>query len=127
MLSMIAKHVAEAAPVKKTVLIDSFGGAGGNAIAFARSGRWEQIFVIEKDRATLNCAKKNAEIYGVAKKIYWIHGDCFQILSERFTGLGDKAVIFASPPWGGRLALHDSSGETDAFRSNLHHGEDFRP
>lgn len=97
----IAKHLAEAAPSRKTVLIDLFGGAGGNAIAFALSGRWEQIFVIEKDPDTMKCAKHNAEIYGVSKKIFWIENDCFKVAAKRFASLGKKAVVFASPPWGG--------------------------
>lgn len=31
----------------------------------------------------------------------FLQGDCFEILSQRFQGRGDQAVIFASPPWGG--------------------------
>lgn len=100
-LSVIAQYIAEAAPADKTVLIDTFAGIGGNTIAFALSGRWEQIFAIEKDPATLACAKHNAEIYGVSKKIWWIQGDCFDVLKNRLAGVGKKAVIFGSPPWGG--------------------------
>lgn len=99
--SKIAKHVAEAAPLTKTVLVDAFAGAGGNTIAFARSGRWDQIFAIEKDAKVLQCAKHNAAIYGVDKKIWWIEGDCFDIIKKRLKGVGKEAVIFASPPWGG--------------------------
>lgn len=89
-------------PQSKTVLIDAFAGVGGNTIAFALSGKWQQIFAIEKDPATLACAKHNAEIYGVAKKIFWINGDCFEEIKKRFTaGMKEKAVVFASPPWGG--------------------------
>jgi trimethylguanosine synthase len=97
----IADDVAKAAPTNKTVLIDTFAGAGGNTIAFALSGRWEQIFAVEKDPETLKCAKRNAEIYGVEKKIWWINGDSFDVLKSRLKGMGNKAVIFASPPWGG--------------------------
>lgn len=99
--SVIAGHIAESAPAHKTVLIDTFAGIGGNTIAFALSGRWDQIFAIEKDPQTLMCAKHNAEIYGVSKKIYWIEGDCFDVLKKRLSGLGESAVIFGSPPWGG--------------------------
>ena len=99
--SKIAEHVAAAAPAKKTVLIDTFGGVGGNTIAFAKSGRWNKIFSIEKDDATLKCAKHNAKVYGVDKKIWFIKGDCFQVLVKQLKPLGKDAVIFASPPWGG--------------------------
>ena len=81
--------------------MDAFGGAGGNVIAFAHSGRWERIFAIEKDAEILKCAKNNAKIYGVEKKIWWIHGDSFEVIKSRFKSMGDQMVIFASPPWGG--------------------------
>ncbi|TKA75042.1 hypothetical protein B0A49_02189 [Cryomyces minteri] len=96
----IAEHVATA-PAAKTVLVDAFAGAGGNTIAFALSGRWERIFAIEKDPEVLQCAKHNAEVYGVANKIWWVQGDCFDIIKKRLISVGKDAVIFASPPWGG--------------------------
>lgn len=96
----IAEHVATT-PKSKTVLIDAFAGAGGNAIAFAESGRWNQIFAVEKDPKVLACAKHNAEVYGVAKKIFWIEGDIFEALGKRLKALAKNAVVFGSPPWGG--------------------------
>ena len=105
----IAEHVASA-PKIKTVLIDAFGGAGGNVIAFARSGRWKQIFAVERDPKVLACARHNAEIYGVAKKIWWIEGDVFTQLNKQLKTVKKKnAVLFASPPWGGKCSvLHPS-------------------
>lgn len=101
--SAIAAHMAESAPPQKKAIIDAFAGVGGNAIAFAKSGRWEVVFAIEKDPATLKCAKHNAEIYGVSKKIFWIQGDCFGQIKKSFAkNDGGKAfVLFGSPPWGG--------------------------
>lgn len=98
--SKIAVHIAEAAPVEKTIIIDAFAGVGGNAIAFARSERWEQVFAIEKDPKTMKCARHNAEIYGVDKKIVFHTGDCFDIIN-RFRGR-KNVIIFGSPPWGGK-------------------------
>jgi trimethylguanosine synthase len=100
----IAQHIATA-PASRTVMIDAFAGAGGNTIAFARSGRWKQIFAVEKDPKVLACAKHNAAVYGVAKKIYWIEGDIFDMLSRRFKSLGKNAVLFGSPPWGGEYHM----------------------
>ncbi|KXT11648.1 hypothetical protein AC579_7034 [Pseudocercospora musae] len=100
MANRIAEHVAKA-PASKTILIDAFAGAGGNTIAFALSGRWKQIFAVEKDPRTLACAKHNAEVYGVAKKIFWIQGDIFEALKVRLKAAAKNAVIFGSPPWGG--------------------------
>lgn len=97
----IAEHVATA-PKEKTILVDAFAGAGGNAIAFARSGRWKQIFAFEKDPKALACAKHNAEVYGVKKKIFWVEGDVFKELGKRLKGLAKNVVVFGSPPWGGK-------------------------
>jgi trimethylguanosine synthase len=98
----IAEEVATA-PKEKSIIIDCFAGAGGNAIAFALSGRWNQIFAVEKDEKTLACAKHNAEVYGVAKKIFWIHADIFDALRVKLKAVQKKAVVFGSPPWGGML------------------------
>jgi trimethylguanosine synthase len=95
----IAAHISESAPKNKTIIVDTFAGVGGNAIALARSGRWERVFAIEKDPKTLKCAKHNAEIYGVSSKIFWLNADCFDAIN-RFSGQ-DNVVVFASPPWGG--------------------------
>jgi len=56
---------------------------------------------VEKDEKTLACAKHNAEVYGVSKKIFWIHGDIFEVLQKRLKSALKKAVVFGSPPWGG--------------------------
>ena len=99
----IAEHIASA-PKSKGILIDAFAGAGGNTIAFAKSGRWNQIFAVEKDPKVLACAKRNAEVYGVAKKIWWIEGDVFEALGKRLKGVAKSAVVFGSPPWGGQYS-----------------------
>lgn len=100
--SRIADHIKTGGPESKSIIIDAFAGAGGNAIAFALSGRFKQVFAIEKDPATLACARHNAEVYGVASKIWWIEGDCFEVLKKRLKSLAKDAIVFASPPWGGR-------------------------
>lgn len=94
--------MADAAPIDKSIIIDCFAGVGGNTIAFARSKRWTHIYAIEKDRDTIACAKQNAMIYGVAEKIIWIEADCFEVLDGALSQIGERAVIFASPPWGGK-------------------------
>lgn len=97
----IAEHLTKILPPEKTILIDAFAGAGGNSIAFALSGRFERIFAIERDPEVLKCAKHNAEIYGVKNKIWFVKGDCFEVIPKQYKKLGKDAVIFASPPWGG--------------------------
>lgn len=93
--------MALSAPTSKTTIIDLFAGAGGNSIAFALSNRWAKIFAIERDPTILACAKHNARIYGVDKQIWWIEGDCFDVLKKRLRTLAHESVLFGSPPWGG--------------------------
>ena len=90
-------------PKSKTVIIDAFGGVGGNAIAFALSGRWERVYAIEKDHEALACGKHNALVYDVGNRISWYEGDCFEVLNNHLQGLRDRAVVFGSPPWGGTV------------------------
>ncbi|CRG84531.1 Trimethylguanosine synthase [Talaromyces islandicus] len=97
----IAEHLAASVPKEKVVLIDAFAGAGGNTIAFAKSGRWKRVYAIEKNPAVLACAKHNAKIYGVETGITWFEGDCFEILKKQLKDLGPYSIVFASPPWGG--------------------------
>ena len=84
-------------------MIDAFAGAGGNTIAFAMSNRWKRVYAIEKDPEVLACAKHNAEIYGVQHLISWYEGDAFNIIKNELADLVEYGVIFASPPWGGKL------------------------
>lgn len=104
------------------MIIDAFAGVGGNTIALARSGRWERVFAIEKDPKTLKCAKHNAEIYGVANKIFWLGGDCFEAIS-RFAGQ-KNTIIFASPPWGGMSCHFGALKTAILIRPGTSYGED---
>ena len=101
--SKIAAHLAENAPAGRCILVDCFAGAGGNTIAFAKTGKWKRVYAIEKDPATLQCAKHNAKVYGVENQITWFEGDCFEILKKQLKDLAPYSVIFASPPWGGKF------------------------
>jgi tRNA G37 N-methylase Trm5 len=100
--SKIAAHLGENAPAGRVILVDCFAGAGGNTIAFAKTGKWKRIYAIEKNPAVLQCAKHNAKIYGVENQITWFEGDCFEILKKQLKDLAPYSVIFASPPWGGK-------------------------
>ena len=101
--SKIAQHVSEGASAAKAILIDCFAGVGGNSIAFALSDRWKKVYAIEKDPRALACAQHNAQLYGVHDKISWYLGDCFEVIAGQLRELHQAAVLFASPPWGGRL------------------------
>ncbi len=113
----IAQHVAAMTPESKSVLVDAFCGVGGNTIAFAMSRRWKRVYAIEKDPATLECARRNAEIYGVKDRITWFLGDCFELLGNGENAVGglnelvaEYGIIFGSPPWGGKIFLGLTKG-----------------
>lgn len=102
MNSKIAEDLAEIADPSRTILIDMFGGVGGNSIAFALSGRWTQVIAIEKDPSVIACGQHNAAIYGASEYITWVNDDCFSYLESGSSSIDpSKTVIFASPPWGG--------------------------
>jgi trimethylguanosine synthase len=123
--SSIAAYISTHAPPSKRIILDAFCGVGGNTIAFALSNRWSRVYAIEKDFATLECARHNAKIYGVLEKITFFHGDCFQVLGLDESEEGKKnavngfselvrefGVCFASPPWGGTISLSFSCFST---------------
>lgn len=91
-----------------------FAGAGGNTIAFALSGRWENIIAIEKDPSALACAQNNATIYGVCDEITWILGDSFSYLNDHTSTIDiASTTVFASPPWGGPGYISDTVFDLD--------------
>ncbi|KAK3383775.1 RNA cap guanine-N2 methyltransferase-domain-containing protein [Lasiosphaeria ovina] len=67
---------------KKGTIIDMFGGAGGNVIAFALSEEWARVVAIEKDAATLACAQHNADVYGVREAITFVLGDSLAFMAR---------------------------------------------
>jgi trimethylguanosine synthase len=84
------------------VVLDGFCGAGGNAIAFARTCRW--VVAIDTDGERLARARANARVYGVADRIEFIQGD-FLAVAPRLRALAAD-VVFLGPPWGGPAYAH---------------------
>jgi len=86
--------IKHAKRVKDKVILDAFGGVGGNAIAFAQFCR--KVYMIELDNNRMKMAKNNAHVYGVENKITFIHGDYFEEAPKV------KAdVVYLDPSWGG--------------------------
>lgn len=54
------------------------------------------VIAIDIDKDKLDCARHNAEVYGVANRIEFIHGDFLEVASQLTAD-----VVFLSPPWGG--------------------------
>uniref|UniRef100_A0A183HGT1 Trimethylguanosine synthase n=1 Tax=Onchocerca flexuosa TaxID=387005 RepID=A0A183HGT1_9BILA len=72
----IAAHIADRVVIMKdTVVLDGFAGVGGNCIQFALKGAY--VIALDMDPVRLRCAKRNAEIYGVADRINFICIDFF--------------------------------------------------
>jgi SAM-dependent methyltransferase len=78
-----------------TRVIDAGCGVGGNAIGFARAGC--EVVAIEQSRERLAMAQHNAEIYAVADRIRFIHGDALA-LADSF--VEPATIVFVDPPWG---------------------------
>jgi len=100
----IAAHTASEARAffpdgQGCVVMDAFCGLGGNAIQFALAGF--AVIAVELDKARLEAAKHNAQIYGVADQITFVHGDAFEVLQVEKNRHVD--LVFMSPPWGGPL------------------------
>lgn len=83
-----------------TVVLDAFCGVGGNTIQFAKC--FDRVIAVDLDACRLEMARNNAQVYGVADRIQFIHGDVFNILSslDEFTS-AKIDLVFMSPPWGG--------------------------
>ncbi|KAK0547670.1 putative diacylglycerol O-acyltransferase tgs1 [Tilletia horrida] len=105
-------------------ILDAFGGAGGNAIQFAKV--CERVVAVEIDPVKVELARHNAKIYGVEDRITFLTGDIRDfarahrrahggsaLLNGDAKGAGlkqedwqgaekfDFDVVFLSPPWGG--------------------------
>lgn len=94
----IAKHIARRFKGKKLVM-ELFGGAGGNSIQFALQGAY--VIAVEISASKIAIARNNAAVYGVADRIEFIQADVYQflpLLAQRVHGIEG---IFLSPPWGG--------------------------
>jgi len=74
-------------------VLDAGCGAGGNSIGFARAGC--QVTALEPDRVRLQCARHNAQRYGVARAIAFVQASLPQALHEQ-----SAAILFVDPPWG---------------------------
>ncbi|GAA6020716.1 hypothetical protein JCM10207_001996 [Rhodosporidiobolus poonsookiae] len=101
----IAAQIAERC--RCGVIVDAFCGVGGNAIQFAFT--CERVIALDTSPVRLACARRNAEVYGVADRITFILADWVQwtqdyVAREQRGEVKpeDKVeVVFLSPPWGG--------------------------
>lgn len=85
--------LALAAEVAGKRVVDACCGSGGNALAFARAGC--EVVAIDVESERLAEAAHNAAVYGVARRIRFVHGDALALLP----GLSGD-LLFVDPPWG---------------------------
>ena len=102
-------RVAERTPGQH--VIDAFCGAGGSAIAFARAGK--QVTAIELDATRLECARFNAELFGVADRIHFLCADSLTLLPVL-----EADTIYLAPPWGGPQYANKPLFSLDCFSPN---------
>ncbi|KAE8183729.1 hypothetical protein CF336_g8063 [Tilletia laevis] len=133
----IAARIAERC--RSHTILDAFGGAGGNAIQFAKV--CERVVAVEIDPVKVEMARHNARIYGVEERITFVTGDVREFAEAhrraRLDGAGSKEggerqldprwqgaelldfdVIFLSPPWGGPTYVQPIQPSGSSHRSN---------
>ena len=105
----IAVYLAKKCKCK--IIVDGFCGIGGNAIHFAEV--CDKVIAIDIDPRKIECAKKNASVYGVEHKIEFLIGDFYELAP---TIQGD--IVFLAPPWGGPEYLRTSGGSAHSLLSS---------
>ena len=113
---IIAKHISKR--VHNKIILDAFGGTGGNSIQFALNNNF--VIYNELDNVKVKCAKHNSVIYNVNDKITFINGNYFDIIKFKLK----CNVIFLGPPWNGpayqdcgefSYSLYDDMGGNNGF------------
>ncbi|KAL3936215.1 MAG: hypothetical protein SGARI_002654, partial [Bacillariaceae sp.] len=67
---------------KKMIVLDPFGGCGGNSIAFARREEVELVISVDLDMEKLKMAASNAAIYGIpTNKLIFVHDNGCRVMS----------------------------------------------
>lgn len=89
-----AKNQLPAQEPRRLVAVDVFCGCGADAIQLALSG-FDEVIAIDVDGEAIVAAQRNAEVYGVADKVTFIHADFYTFAPLKCD------LIHLSPPWGG--------------------------
>ncbi len=90
--------------LKGEIVLDAFCGIGGNSIAFAAEGK--QVICFETNADRLKMAKSNARLYGVEKRIKFVHGDVF---TQWRSVINDVDSVYFDPSWGGPMYVRSNS------------------
>lgn len=96
------------------IVLDAFGGVGGNAIQLALAGCHVLVTEICPQRASL--IQHNARVYGVENDVEIICGD-FTTCGPALVGVD---VVLLSPPWGGPEYSRDTTFDVEHMGGNSH-------
>eukprot|EP00965_Chrysotila_dentata_P161970 5348752-Pleurochrysis_carterae.AAC.10 len=93
---LVAVHTAKRLmiPHAPCLMLDGFGGAGGNAVHYAGQNLGGLVICIELDSTKAFMARHNARLYGVDGRIDFVIGD-FTLLARCLRG----DVLSLDPPW----------------------------
>jgi trimethylguanosine synthase len=116
----IANHIAkrvveETSPQTSSegiIVLDSFCGCGGNAIAFARRPEVSLVVCVDTDLSKLEMAAKNASVYNIdSEKLLFVH---------------DNAILVLSMYSNGEKSAHQASSKSNAEEPTKLHGYSFK-
>jgi trimethylguanosine synthase len=69
------------------VIVDAFGGVGGNSIAFCLQGGVNQVVCVDSDESKLVMAANNCRIYGIPpQKVLFVHANGCHVLQAYENG-----------------------------------------
>ena len=94
------------------VVLDAFGGVGGNAIQLALAGCHVIVTELCPHRASI--IKNNSRVYGVENAVEVICGNALAC-APNLLGID---VVLLSPPWGGPEYAHDSRFDVEFMGGN---------
>jgi trimethylguanosine synthase len=94
----------------KKIILDAFGGIGGNTIAFALHDHVDLVVCVDTDKAKLAAAANNCRVYGVPiQRVVFVHGDICDLLPH----YKDGSLVDRSAPTDASGAVTD---ETHGYR-----------
>lgn len=80
---MTSVHFQQQQKMRGMVVLDAFGGCGGNTIAFAKQAHVSQVVCVDIDRTKLRNAANNAAIYDIpANKVVFIECNVLFLLEH---------------------------------------------
>ena len=100
------------------IVVDAFGGVGGNAIQLALAGC--HVIVVELSRQRSEIIRNNVHVYGVEDSVDILCGDVIQLAPA----LSGAHAVLLSPPWGGPEYSKDSIFDVQNMGGSPHLGFD---